>query len=56
MFPRVFKSITIDNGSEFADTGGIEGSVFKGETSARKPIIAIHIVAAREGATKSKTR
>jgi len=30
IFPSVFKSITIDNGSEFADCAGIERSIFGG--------------------------
>ena len=31
LFPHVFKTITIDNGSEFADCAGIERSIFEGQ-------------------------
>lgn len=31
LFPKVFKTITVDNGSEFADALGIEKSVFGGK-------------------------
>lgn len=30
LFPKVFKTITVDNGSEFADAPGIEKSIFGG--------------------------
>lgn len=31
LFPKVFKTITVDNGSEFADVDGIERSIFGGK-------------------------
>lgn len=31
MFPRVFESITVDNGSEFADCAGMERSIYGGQ-------------------------
>jgi IS30 family transposase len=33
-FRRVFKSITVDNGSEFADSKGIERSIYRGKRTA----------------------
>lgn len=56
LFPTVFKSITVDNGSEFADCAGLERSVLKRGGSARKCTTATHIAVVKEEATKSKTR
>lgn len=53
-FKDVFKSITMDNGSEFADCEGMERSLFGGKrtnaTTATRPIRR------NAAATKSKTR
>lgn len=39
-FSKIFKSITFDNGSEFADCAGIEKSIYGRTGNARRLIIA----------------
>lgn len=56
LFPTVFKSITVDNGSEFADCAGLERSVLKKRGKRTKCTTATHIAVVKEEATKSKTR
>lgn len=45
MFKRVFKTITVDNGSEFADAEGLQRSIINEEKSGQRYITAILIVA-----------
>ena len=49
-----FKSITVDNGSEFADCEGMETSVLKSGRSARKCTTPTHIQPAKRKQRKAK--
>ena len=53
-FAAVFKSITTDNGSEFADCSGLENSVLKPETK-RTTIYRAHPYSAYERGTNENT-
>lgn len=47
-FPLVFKSITVDNGSEFQDCAGIERSIFGGK---RTKVYYCHLYSSYERGT-----
>ena len=50
-FPQVFKSITVDNGSEFADCAGIEKSIFGRGKRQRTTVYYCHPYSAYERGT-----
>lgn len=50
-FPQIFKSITVDNGSEFADCAGIEKSIFGRGKRKRTTIYYCHPYSAYERGT-----
>ncbi|MEG2216564.1 MAG: IS30 family transposase, partial [Clostridia bacterium] len=54
MFPRVFESITVDNGSEFADCAGMERSIYGGQ---RTKVYCCHPYCASErGSNENQNR
>ncbi|MFG6330875.1 MAG: IS30 family transposase [Lachnospiraceae bacterium] len=50
-FPQIFKSITVDNGSEFADCAGIEKSIFGRGKRKRTTVYYCHPYSAYERGT-----
>lgn len=52
-FYTVFKSITVDNGSEFADADGIARSAINAEENARRCIIVMRTALANAERTKT---
>ncbi len=54
-FPQIFKSITVDNGSEFADCAGMEKSVFGRGERKRSIIYYCHPYRAYERGTNENT-
>ena len=50
-FPQIFKSITVDNGSEFADCSGIEKSIFGKGKRKRTTVYYCHPYSAYERGT-----
>ncbi len=54
-FPQVFKSITVDNGSEFADCAGIEKSIFGRGKRKRTTVYYCHPYSAYERGTNENT-
>lgn len=50
-FPQIFKSITVDNGSEFADCAGIEKSIFGKGKRKRTTVYYCHPYSAYERGT-----
>ena len=50
-FPQIFKSITVDNGSEFADCAGIETSIFGRGKRKRTTVYYCHPYSAYERGT-----
>ena len=56
MFRRVFRSITVDNGSEFADCAGMERSCITGQTRTYMYYCHPRCPPASGAATKRQTR
>ncbi len=50
-FPRIFKSITVDNGSEFQDCAGMERSIFGKGRKQRTAVYYCHPYSAYERGT-----
>ena len=55
MFPKVFRSITVDNGVEFADYEGLERSVLHEGEKRTFLSIVIHIAVGKEEQTRIVT-
>ena len=53
-FKAIFKSITVDNGSEFSDTLGLERSIYGGGRSTRTKVYYCHPYSSYERGTNER--